>query len=228
MDQPKRQLLHRIVPNRVSVLDLVNANADFNNFIAEHCHNVPRFHDRESMYRLLADDLASDAPVDYLEFGVWQGASLQEWARLLGDPRNRFFGFDSFQGLPEDWLPDKPKGTFGLEGAIPSFSDPRISLIDGYYQDVLYEFLTDYDRADRRLTIHIDCDLYSSTLFVLAALDRFLRPGDVLVMDEFSYLVDEFAAFADYLRAFKRDFRVRAIVGRGDKIALQLGGRRPG
>jgi O-methyltransferase len=217
--------LHRLVPRRVSLLDLVNANADFNNFLADRCGAVPRFDDRERMYGFLAPELTQTRPVDYLEFGVWKGASLREWARLLPDPDNRFYGFDSFEGLPEDWLPDKPKGTFALGGNVPTFDDCRISIVDGYYQDVLPSFLQDYDRTERRLAVHIDCDLYSSTLFVLASIDRFLRPGDLLLMDEFAYLVDEFAAFMDYLRAFKRDFRVLGLVARGEKIALRLEAR---
>jgi O-methyltransferase len=226
VQQPKRQLLHRVVPNRIALFDLINANADFNNFLAERCRGVPRFDRREPMYKFLAQEFAHDSsPVDYLEFGVWQGASLREWTRLLSAPDDRFFGFDSFQGLPEDWLSDKPKGTFDLNGEAPGFTDARISIVDGFYQDVLQHFLQGYDRTGRRLAVHIDCDLYSSTLFVLASIDRFLRPGDLLVLDEFAYLRDEFAAFMDYVCAFTPKFEVLALVARGEKLALRFGGR---
>jgi O-methyltransferase len=213
VEQPRRQLAYRLVPRRVRTLDLINAGADFNNFFADRCAQSPRFRDREQMDAFLAAELARHSPIDHLQFGVWQGASLRAWARLLPDRENRFVGFDSFLGLPEDWLADMP--------------DSRISIVDGSVQEVLEPFLHSYDRAGRQLTVRIDCDRYSSALFVLASIDRLWRPGDLLLMDEFSNLLDDFRAFADYVHAFKRDFSVIALVGRGEKIAMRLGGRSP-
>ena len=42
-----------------------------------------------------------DARVLYLEFGVYQGASMRWWSAALNNPGSRLHGFDSFEGLPE-------------------------------------------------------------------------------------------------------------------------------
>jgi hypothetical protein len=45
----------------------------------------------------------------YLEFGVYEGASMRWWSEHLTTPEARFIGFDSFKGLREafgSWTPD--------------------------------------------------------------------------------------------------------------------------
>src|SRR5262245_52251571 len=36
----------------------------------------------------------------YLEFGVFQGASMREWSKRLVNPASLLDGFDTFEGLP--------------------------------------------------------------------------------------------------------------------------------
>ena len=71
------------------------------------------------MYGYLQQTVLKDAPIDYLEFGVADGASLRSWCALNQRPESRFFGFDTFTGLPEDWAADHPKGTFNRDGIPP-------------------------------------------------------------------------------------------------------------
>lgn len=90
-----------------------------------------------------------------LEFGVGGGES----ARIIAD-RMPLIGFDSFQGLPEDWREDFPAGTFAQDRPpdIPG-ADIRV----GMFADTLHDFSVN----TRIGLIHIDCDLYSSTATVL-------------------------------------------------------------
>ena len=44
-----------------------------------------------------------DAPIDYLEFGVWKGDSMRVWLRLSQDSGSQSYGCDSFEVLPEAW-----------------------------------------------------------------------------------------------------------------------------
>jgi hypothetical protein len=151
------------------------------------------------MYSWLNREHLHDTPIEYLEFGVYNGDSLRAWCSLNSHPGSRFFGFDSFEGLPEDWTAGKPAGTF--KTALPSIEDGRCKLVKGLFQDSLYSFLDGFHPTGR-LIVNIDCDLYSSALFCLTALDRWLAPGSVLMFDEFDDLENEFSAFSDWSRAF--------------------------
>jgi hypothetical protein len=57
----------------------------------------------------------NEADLLILEFGVWKGESANYFARNL--PGAKIFGFDSFEGLEEDWYGyNLPKGSFDLGG----------------------------------------------------------------------------------------------------------------
>lgn len=84
--------------------------------------------------------LVSATPIDYLEFGAFRGESLRHWVGLNNKPDSRFFGFDTFAGLPEKWL-EFEAGAFDTGGALPNIADSRVSFIKGIFQDTLYDFL---------------------------------------------------------------------------------------
>jgi len=56
--------------------------------------------DRYDLYNYIIYDVLENRPIDYLEFGVWKGESLKYFSTLDQNPKSRFFGFDSFEGLP--------------------------------------------------------------------------------------------------------------------------------
>jgi hypothetical protein len=134
--------------------------------------------------------------IDFLEFGVYTGNSIRFWSKINRDPHSRFIGFDSFEGLPENWTKKVTKGAFYVGGAVPQIDDERISFVTGWFQNTLPGFLNEF-MPRSRLIVHNDSDLYSSTLFTLASLHRFLVPGTVIIFDEYSSAMHEFRAFAD-------------------------------
>lgn len=154
--------------------------------------------------RLYGHDGESEA-IDYLEFGVAEGGTFGHWLELNTNAHSRFFGFDSFEGLPEDWNLRQGSGGFSTGGKPPQTSDRRAEFIIGWFQDTLAGFLASYTPASQ-LVIHIDCDLYSSTLYCLTALDKFIVPGTVVVFDEFYDPLHEYRALVDYCTAYGRRF----------------------
>jgi Macrocin-O-methyltransferase (TylF) len=156
-----------------------------------------RVPDRFALYKLVSEELIEAQPFDYLEFGVFQGESIREVARLNPNPDARFFGFDSFQGLPQDWNAEKKKGAFDVGGRLPQIEDPRVSFVPGWFDHSLPEFLLRY-RPQDRLWIHIDADLYGSTLCALTYLNRHIKPGTVMIFDEVEDLMHEFKALCDF------------------------------
>jgi len=93
------------------------------------------------------------------------------------------------------------KGEFNLEGKIPKFDDHRICLIKGLFQETLKPFLKNF-KGNNRLVIHLDADLYSSTLYVLSTVDQILEKGDILMFDVFSHPIGEFKAYIEWCSAF--------------------------
>ena len=170
----------RRMPYSASV-DRLNRQPLLENFKQRHAA-VPAFATREEMWSFIAARCAG--AVDYLEFGVHRGHSILYFAEQNRAPESRFFGFDCFTGLPEDWDSDYPRGHFDTGGRIPETRDSRIQFVTGMFQDTLPGFVARF-KPRKRLVINIDCDLYSSALYCLTKLDPILPTGTMLMFDEF-------------------------------------------
>jgi len=172
------------------------------------------FSERHECFEYLANAFAASVPICYLEFGVHKGGSLRWWLKHNRHVESCFYGFDSFKGLPEFWG-KFPKGRFDTEGMPPVVDDVRCQFEVGLFQDTLHIFLKDNQLKYKKI-IHLDADLYSSTLFVLTTLEPFLNKGDFLMFDEFSGVDDEFRAFLDFQAACGRECKL--IAGTKDQL----------
>jgi O-methyltransferase len=181
----------------------------------------PRFGQREQMFRHLQATCFESQPIDYLEFGVYRGESIRLWAELNTNPRSRFYGFDSFEGLPEDWRVGQEKGHFDMTGEIPVVNDTRVTFVKGWFDVTVPAFVRSYS-PQGTLVIHLDADLYGSTMVPLIQLAPFINPGTMLIFDEFYDRDHEFKAFVDFQRIERRDFRILACVGDYAKVAARL------
>jgi hypothetical protein len=137
-----------------------------------------------------------DKRVLYLEFGVFEGDATRYWSKLLKNRDSRLHGFDSFEGLPEFWLPQRPEGHFDLGGAIPQVDDDRVKFFKGWFEDTL----PSYTRPPHDvLVLNLDADLYSSTNYVLNALKDAIVPGTYIYFDEFNQQFHELRAFDEFI-----------------------------
>lgn len=164
---------------------------------------------REAVWDEAIARLDSSEPILYLEFGVYQGYSIRYFAERLKHPQTRLFGFDSFEGLPQRWG-EHAKGTFTTGGTMPVIDDARVQFVKGWFQDSLPRFLSQVGPIDqkwRRVFVHFDADLYSSTLFVMATLWQHL-PSYYFCFDEF--MGHELRAFTDFTQAFPSTISVHA------------------
>lgn len=124
----------------------------------------------------------------FLEFGVWNGRSINYMADVR--PDCFFHGFDSFQGLPERWDATHDKGHFATDFTKLKFRS-NISIHRGWFVDTLPNFVR--SNKQRINGIHIDCDLKSSTDQVLSIL------GDIIQKDKPLILFDELYNYSDFL-----------------------------
>jgi len=62
---------------------------------------------------------------------VFKGDSMRYWSGMLNHHETRLHGFDSFQGLPEDFDVYGPyiKGAFDVNGEVPHIEDSRVEFI---------------------------------------------------------------------------------------------------
>jgi hypothetical protein len=143
---------------------------------------------------------------DYYEFGVYRGYMFwwaQQVSRDLGLDQVHFYGFDSFQGLPEIEGVDRTNNQF-YEGQFACSKDQvvaylserdfdwsRATLIEGYYAQTLTEN-TKRQYPFRPVSVaYIDCDLYASTREVLAWLRTLLTDGSILLFDDWYAFGDD-------------------------------------
>lgn len=159
-------------------------------------------------------------PIDYLEFGVSGGSSFRWWLEHNQHAASRFHGFDTFEGLPEKWGPfDKGAMAVALEKL--NITDSRAAFYKGLFQETLIPFLNNYQSTNKRL-IHMDADLFSSTIFTLSQLYRFLRPGDIILFDEFAVPQHEFLAFKIFTESFYIDYDVIGAANNYLFVAIKI------
>lgn len=152
---------------------------------------------------------------DYLEFGVSNGRTLanayhfgtkpnEEWGLAKFPPcleDMRFFGFDSFQGLPSasgvDEVVDFLQSDF-IEGAYDAdlgevlknmerigADKERVILVPGWYQQSLNDSTREEWNIEKAALIHVDCDLYESAKLALDFVTPILQDGTVIIFDDF-------------------------------------------
>lgn len=140
-----------------------------------------------------------------LEFGVYQGHSIS-LIRESFDESYKIFGFDSFEGLPEDWKnTGLEKGFFSTDGVAPDIEG--VKFYKGWFENSILEFLENEKEEvlESIGLIHFDCDLYSSTKTIFKYLHPCIKTGTILAFDEWCYNVDpnfndhEQKAFYEYV-----------------------------
>lgn len=138
-----------------------------------------------------------------LEFGVRHGTSIRQLAAFTSKP---IYGFDSFEGLPEDWHQES-KEIYSTRGKIPEVPS-HVTLIPGWFDQTLPLFLAKHDE-DVAL-INIDCDIYSSTKTVLDLLNARIKKGTIIVFDEYignlHWEEDEHKAFMQSTKKYGWDY----------------------
>ena len=134
-----------------------------------------------------------------LEFGVRHGTSIRQLASFTSKP---IYGFDSFEGLPEDWHQES-KEVYSTRGKIPK-APPHVTLIPGWFEETLPLFLE--KREEDVALINIDCDIYSSTKTVLDLLSDRIKKGTIMIFDEYignlHWEEDEHKAFMESIDTY--------------------------
>src|SRR3954462_15437518 len=150
-----------------------------------------------------------------LEFGVFEGRSLA----VIADARKgrEVYGFDSFQGLPEDYRPHVRQGAFAVD-RLPQVEGAE--LVVGWFDDTLPGFLETHPGPVDFL--HVDGDLYSSAVTVLDLVGPRLQPGSIVIFDEFfnypGWQKHEFRAWEEYLARTGTEVTYEAYTSNNEQV----------
>jgi O-methyltransferase len=156
---------------------------------------------------------------DYMEYGIYHGFAFwyaQSLAKDLELDDLRFFGFDSFQGLPE--IVGKDQGgdfAAGMYSSGREFVEKNLNqygvdwtnthLVEGFYSDTLNENTKKEYQFRKCSILVIDCDLYEATREVLTFVGSLLNEQAFIIFDDWNcYNADpekgERKAFAEFLQ----------------------------
>lgn len=192
-------------------------------YVIEHMRAVPNFDTDYDLHEWICRtqlDRGLLAHGQILEFGVATGRTLNQFARWL--PHKTVYGFDGFDGLPEDWTSRMRKGFFARDNL------PRVRsnchLVVGWFNQTLPGFVEKH--SDPVALLHVDCDLYSSTVTVLDELRDQIVPGTVIIFDEYinypGWQLDEFRAWQEFVKARGIRYEYIGRVSRHQKVAVRV------
>jgi methyltransferase family protein len=157
-----------------------------------------------------------------LEFGVYSGSTLAVIAKGRdGD----VYGFDSFEGLPENWRSTFAAGTFAVD-ELPRV--PGAELVVGWFAETLPGFLEEHPGPVALL--HVDGDLYSSAKTVLDLCGPRLVEGSIVIFDEYfnypGWEQHEHRAWQEWVERTGTEFTYEAYTADDEQLVVRI--TRPG
>jgi len=193
-----------------------NAQLHLNDFYNGRVKYEDRFKLHEYIFKI--ENLHEE--INYLEFGVADGISLKWWVNKNRNANSKFIGFDTFTGLPEDFGVMKKKD-YDTKGILPNVDDSRVDFKAGLFQHSLPRFINEFN-FDKRTVLHMDADLYSSTLFVLTILAFKLKKEDIIIFDEFGVPTHEFRAFIDFFDSYMIKYEILGAINNYLQLAVKI------
>jgi len=157
----------------------------------------------------------------FYEFGVWRASSFKYLIKVF----KKGYGFDTFTGLPEDWLLGsdiEKKGTYSSDGNVPKIKGGEF--IVGKFEDTLPVFFA--ESRPIASVINYDADLYSSTICALNFSKQVIDKDTILIFDEFiinpSWEQDEFKALNEFCSINQYSYEVIAVSFFTKQVAVKL------
>jgi hypothetical protein len=179
-----RYVAERTLPESVPMLMRREAVVDSFDYAKEHMAAAYSFLDRFEGLGLSIAEAKRRFPDRKLvmEFGVYKGGMINYQAKKF--PELNFVGFDSFEGLRENWHGMAPEKTFDLGGKLPSVRR-NVALVKGWFAESAPRWKAEKFRSNVPLLVHIDCDTYAATVDVLEFCSSYIDHGLVLHFDDY-------------------------------------------
>lgn len=220
----RNRITKKLFESTIQNLDIIQAIEGAKTSSAFERNNLRRATICKTRKDLFRHCLAASANTNglHLEFGTYKGDSINALAKLA--PDKHFFGFDSFEGLPETWTTGARKGAFSTQGKLPAVRK-NVTLIKGFYEHTLPPFVRQH-KTEKIAFIHIDCDLYSATKTVLENLSPMMTAGTIICFDEFynypEWEEGEYKAFTEFVEKYNIKFEYRAYVRTASRVVVKI------
>jgi predicted O-methyltransferase YrrM len=206
-------------PNVVDevIRDAIRDSADYAN---SKMQTALYFTDRQRIWDFAFAKIELDGL--FAEFGVYKGYSINYFARKLQNSSKTIYGFDSFEGLKEDWAGhETAKGDFSLEGSLPVV-ESNVQLIKGWFDQTVPVFLA--EKTGPFAFIHVDSDTYEAAQTLFRLLDDRITAGTVIMFDEYfgyrGWRLGEWKAWQEYTSA--KALRYEYLVFGPTQVAVKV------
>jgi hypothetical protein len=174
------------------------AHQDAATYAYQHFRSAMYFQTKKDLYHYMLPQLQAVEGL-LIECGVYKAATINYFAAHTSN--RQWHGFDSFEGLPDAWGGnEKRAGAFSLQGKLPAVKH-NVDLHKGWFDQTLPPFLQ--SAKEQIAFVHLDADIYASTLSVLSSVTPYLKTGSLLLFDEYfgqvGWREGEHKALADWL-----------------------------
>lgn len=194
----------------------LDAKKDTIEYVKANMPDAPYFEKHPQLVKHVVHE--ASLPGLYMEFGVGRGKSI----RWIGEHADRtVYGFDSFEGIPEYWN-GNPVGAFAQK-KLPKVPD-NVQFEIGMFDKTIPGFLKQH--ADPIALLHVDCDLYSSTVTIFSMLGSRLQPGAIVLFDEYynfpRWQQHEYKAFQEFVAASGVEYEYIGYSVTGQQVAARI------
>jgi len=219
VEQAIDNVLNRRTQHNIESLAYFMASIDSARYLTKNMPMVSNFMTKSALLNHVLEHISAKGLI--LEFGVYKGDSL---LNIAYQTDRTVYGFDSFEGVPEDWTHSQKKGRFSTDGELPSVTADNIEFVKGWFADTIPPFLKRHE--DDVAFIHIDCDIYPSTKTVLTMFTGRIKPGTVLLFDEFfnypGWQRHEVRAFDEFINDTGYSFEYLGFVSTDCSVAIKI------
>ena len=176
-------------------------------------HNFSKYYALRKSLKVIEMD---ETEGDYCEFGCFTGASLTHSLRITSGKefffKKIFYGFDSFEGFPEEahkvYKSKDFSADYKMVKKLEIDSNGRCKIIKGFFEDSLSQKLIK-EKINKISLAFIDCDLALSSIPVFSFIKSRLVNGSFIIIDDyFNVDQNERSIRAEFLKNFTVDKEV--------------------
>ena len=176
-----RRLYYKYFSQNILYELQIRARNEAADYVQENMNEAIIFESQKEIIRYAIENC--DRQENYLEFGVATGRSINMIASFVSN-NTKVYGFDTFDGLPEDWSGHAAvSGTF-KQARLPKVSN-NVTLIKGLFENTLPNFKE--QMIGGISFCHIDMNHPAPEAEALQVVLPKLNKGGIIIFDDYGW-----------------------------------------